>query len=79
MLVKTYGSTVYGIDATTITVEVSVGAGNKYYMVGLPDNAVKEAWQRIETAIKHIGYKMPRQKIVINMAPADIKKERFCL
>ncbi len=75
MLVKTFGSAVYGIDATTITVEVSVGQGSKYFIVGLPDNAVKESWQRIETAIKHIGYKMPRQKIVINMAPADIKKE----
>lgn len=75
MLVKTYGSAVYGIDATTITVEVNIGQGNKYYMVGLPDNAVKEAWQRIETAIKNIDYKMPRQKIVINMAPADIRKE----
>lgn len=76
MLVKTFGSTVYGINAVTITVEVNVGQqGMNYYLVGLPDNAVKESYQRIETAIKHIDYKMPRAKIVVNMAPADIRKE----
>ena len=76
MLVKTFGSAVHGVDAYTITIEVDVGTGQpRYYMVGLPDNAVKEAWQRIETALKINGYRMPRQKIVINMAPADIKKE----
>lgn len=76
MLVKTFGSSVYGVDAVTITIEVSVDPKSaKYYMVGLPDNAVKESWQRIETALKEIGYKMPRYKIVINLAPADIKKE----
>jgi magnesium chelatase family protein len=75
MLVKTYGSAVFGVDSTTITVEVDVSSGVKYYMVGLPDNAVKESWQRIETALKQIGYKMPNKKIVINLAPADIRKE----
>lgn len=75
MLVKTYGSALYGVDASTITMEVDVGGGAKYFMVGLPDNAVKESWHRMETAIKHLGYHMPRQKIVINLAPADIKKE----
>lgn len=76
MLVKTFGSAVYGVDAATITIEVSVdNAGMKWYMVGLPDNAVKESWQRIETALKEIGYRMPRTKIVINLAPADIRKE----
>ncbi|MCU0327813.1 MAG: YifB family Mg chelatase-like AAA ATPase [Chitinophagales bacterium] len=76
MLVKVFGSSVYGVNATTITIEVDVDStGMKYYMVGLPDNAVKESWQRIETAIKQIGYKMPRTKIVINLAPADVKKE----
>ncbi len=75
MLVKTYGSAVFGIDATTITIEVSVGQGMKYHMVGLPDNAVKESWQRIETALKYIDFKMPHRKIVINLAPADIRKE----
>ncbi|MCB0503602.1 MAG: YifB family Mg chelatase-like AAA ATPase, partial [Bacteroidetes bacterium] len=75
MLVKTFSSAVQGVDAFTITVEVSVGGGTKYFMVGLPDNAVKEAWQRIETALLHNGFKMPRIKIVINLAPADIRKE----
>jgi magnesium chelatase family protein len=75
MLVKTFGSAVYGVDAATITVEVSVESGQYYYMVGLPDNAVKESWHRMETAIKHNGFEMPRRKIVINLSPADIRKE----
>lgn len=75
MLVKTYGSAVYGIEATTITVEVNISTGTKYYIVGLPDNAVKESLQRIESAILTTGYRMPRQKIVVNLAPADIRKE----
>jgi magnesium chelatase family protein len=76
MLIKTYGSAVYGVDAATITVEVSVdGTGGKYFMVGLPDNAVKESLQRIETALKESEYRMPRMKIVINLAPADVRKE----
>ena len=75
MLVKTFGSAVYGIESTTITVEVNVSTGTRYYIVGLPDNAVKESLQRIESAIMAIGYRMPRQKIVINLAPADIRKE----
>jgi len=74
MLTKTYGSAVYGVEAITITVEVSVGEGQGYFIVGLPDNAVKESLQRIETAIKSNRYYMPRTKIVINLAPADIKK-----
>jgi len=75
MLVKTYCSAVFGINATSITVEVNVTAGLKYFIVGLPDNAVKESIQRIESAILSIGYYMPRQKIVVNLAPADIRKE----
>lgn len=75
MLVKTYGSAVYGVDAITITIEVNVGAGSKYYMVGLPDNAVKESLFRVESAIRIAGYHMPRQKILVNLAPADIRKE----
>jgi len=75
MLVKTFSSAVYGIEATTITVEVNISTGTKYYIVGLPDNAVKESLQRIESAIGASGYKMPRQKIVVNLAPADIRKE----
>lgn len=75
MLVKTYGSAVYGVEAITITIEVNVMPGNThYYIVGLPDNAVKESLQRVESAIKTIGYHMPRTKLVINLAPADIKK-----
>lgn len=75
MLVKTFSSAVYGIEATTITVEVNVSTGTRYYIVGLPDNAIKESLQRIESAILSIGYRMPRQKIVVNLAPADIRKE----
>jgi magnesium chelatase family protein len=74
MLVKTFGSAVYGVEAVTITVEVNVLNGNNYYIVGLPDNAVKESLQRVESAIKSNGYQMPRTKLVVNLAPADIKK-----
>lgn len=75
MLVKTYGSAVYGINATIITVEVSASQGYKFFLVGLPDNAVKESQQRIEAALRNNGYKMPGKKLIINMAPADIRKE----
>ena len=75
MLVKAYASAVYGINATTITVEVNATQGVKYFLVGLPDNAVKESQQRIESALKTNGYKMPGQKLIINLAPADIRKE----
>ncbi len=75
MLVKTYGSAVYGINAEIITIEVSASKGFKFYLVGLPDNAVKESKQRIESAFKTNELNWPGKKIVINMAPADIKKE----
>lgn len=75
MLVKTFGSAVYGVNATTITIETNVSEGMKFFLVGLPDNAVKESQQRIEAALKNIGFKMPGKKVVINMAPADIRKE----
>lgn len=75
MLVKTYGSAVHGIDATTITVETDVSRGIRFNLVGLPDNAVKESQQRIDSALRFIGYKIPGKKVVINMAPADIRKE----
>lgn len=76
MLVKTFGSAVYGIQATTITVEVNVTGGKlAYFIVGLPDNAVRESMQRVETALTTNSYRMPRQRIVVNMAPADIRKE----
>ena len=75
MLVKTFGSAVYGVEAITITVEVNVNnQGQHYYIVGLPDNAVKESLQRVESAIKSNHHYMPRTKLVVNLAPADIKK-----
>lgn len=75
MLVKTYAAAVFGVDALMITVEVNVSKGVNFYLVGLPDNAVKESQKRIETAIKTNDYEWPGKKIVINMAPADIRKE----
>lgn len=76
MLVKTFGSAVYGIEAITITVEVNISGGNIHYaIVGLPDKAVSESWQRIESALTTNSFRMPRQRIIVNMAPADIKKE----
>lgn len=76
MLVKTFGSAVYGINAVTITVETYIGSGElKYAMVGLAEGAVKESLYRIEAAMKYIDKKMPRQKLVVNLAPADIRKE----
>lgn len=75
MLTKVFGSAVHGISATTITVEVTVVQGIKFFLVGLPDNAVKESQQRIESALLHNGFRMPGKKIVVNMAPADIRKE----
>ena len=75
MLVKTFGSAVYGVNAMTITIEVNLTEGVGYFLVGLPDSAVKESMHRIESALKMCDYKMPRRKVVINMAPADIRKE----
>lgn len=74
MLVKTYGSAIIGVDAVQIVIEVNVLSGVKYFIVGLPDNAVKESLQRVESAIKEIGYRMPRKKLVVNLSPADIRK-----
>jgi len=75
MLVKTYGSAVFGIDATTITVEVNLGNGVNFFLVGLPDSAVKESQQRIKAAFKNNNLKFPGKEITVNMAPADIRKE----
>lgn len=75
MLVKTFGAAVQGINATIITIEVNVNQGIHFFLVGLPDNAVKESHERIASALDYIGYKMPRKQIVVNMAPADIRKE----
>ena len=75
MLVKVYGSAVFGVDATTITVEVNIASGIGYHLVGLPDNAVKESSYRITAALQNNGFKLPGKKIIINMAPADMRKE----
>ncbi|MFY0630212.1 MAG: YifB family Mg chelatase-like AAA ATPase [Flavobacteriaceae bacterium] len=75
MLEKVYGSAVFGIEATTITVEVNIDKGIGYHLVGLPDNAVRESSYRISAALKNNGYKLPGKKITINMAPADLRKE----
>lgn len=75
MLVKIFGSAVYGVEAISITIEVNwMATGTEYMIVGLPDNAVKESMQRVESTIKTNGFTMPRTRIVVNMAPADIKK-----
>ncbi len=75
MVAKNYGAAVFGVDARIITVEVTVVQGTKFWMSGLPDSAVKESAHRVESTMKHYGYRMPRQKVVVNLAPADIKKE----
>lgn len=75
MLTKVFGAAVQGIDATLITIEVNSSRGCMFYLVGLPDSAVKESHQRIISALQVNGYKMPTANIVINMAPADIRKE----
>ncbi|CAM1369747.1 magnesium chelatase [Tenacibaculum soleae] len=75
MLIKTYGSAVFGIEATTITIEVNIDKGIGYHLVGLPDNAVRESSYRISAALNNNNYKLPGKKIIINMAPADIRKE----
>ena len=75
MLVKTYGAAVQGIDAITVTIEVAMDPGFTFCIVGLPDAAVKESHQRVISALKQSGYSYPRKSVVVNMAPADIKKE----
>ena len=75
MLVKTYGSAILGVNALTVTVEVSVGEGVGFFMVGLPDNAVKESAQRISSAFEESGFRIPGKRIIVNLAPADLKKE----
>ena len=75
MLVKCYGAAVQGIDATTITIEVNVSIGVRFFMVGLPDSAVRESHERILSAFTYNGYRFPRQQVIVNMSPADIRKE----
>lgn len=74
-MAQTFGGAVHGVDARTILIEVSVGQGLRFFMSGLPDNAVKESQHRVESALKSGGYSMPREKTVVNLAPADIRKE----
>jgi len=75
MLVRTFASSVAGIDAVTVTIEVNLSRGVRFFLVGLPDVAVKESQQRIESAIRSLGFRWPGRQVVINMAPADIRKE----
>jgi Mg chelatase-related protein len=75
MLVKTFGCALFGIDALLVTIEVNIDKGIQFFLVGLPDNAVKESHQRIEAALTNLGLSYPKKKITINMAPADIRKE----
>ncbi len=75
MLIKVYGSAVFGVEATTITIEVNIDKGIGYHLVGLPDNAIKESSFRIAAALKNNGYELPGKKIIINLAPADLRKE----
>jgi len=75
MICKTYGSAVHGVDASIVTVEVNVISGTGFFVVGLPDSAVRESEFRVESALKHIGYVIHRKRVVVNLAPADSKKE----
>jgi len=75
MLVRTFASAVTGIDAVTVTIEVNISRGVRFFLVGLPDVAVKESQQRIESALRSMGYHWPGKQVVINMAPADLRKE----
>jgi magnesium chelatase family protein len=75
MLTKVYGSAVFGVEATTITVEVNSDKGIGYHLVGLPDKAISESSYRITAALKNVGYKMPGKKLILNLSPADLRKE----
>ena len=75
MMVKVFGCSLYGLNGLKVTVEVNVSRGAKFYMVGLPDNAIKESHQRISAALKNIGMKIPVKEIIVNLAPADLRKE----
>ena len=75
MLVKVLAAAIQGINAIPVTIEVNAIRGIKFYLVGLPDNAVKESQQRINSALHHNGLRFPSKQIIVNMSPADIKKE----
>lgn len=75
MLVKTYGAAIQGIDALVITIEVAVSRGYTYSIVGLPDTAIKESNERVRSAMRESGFEFPRRSVVVNLAPADVRKE----
>jgi magnesium chelatase family protein len=75
MITKTFGAAIYGVNAKIISIEVNIVQGTNLYVVGLPDNSIKESQHRIESVLKHIHFEMPRQRVIVNLAPADIKKE----
>ncbi len=75
MLTKVYGSAVFGVDSSTITIEVNVDKGVGYHLVGLPDNAIRESNYRIAAALQNNGFKIPGKKLILNMSPADMRKE----
>lgn len=75
MLKKVFASAVFGVEASTVIVEVNVDKGVGYHLVGLPDNAIKESNFRIAAALQNNGYRIPGKKIIINMSPADLRKE----
>ena len=75
MVTKTFGAAIYGVEAQLITIEVNIVQGTSLYIVGLPDNSIKESQHRIESALKSMNFRMPRQKVIVNLAPADIHKE----
>ena len=75
MLIKTYGAAVQGIDAIVITIEVAVSRGFVYTIVGLPDTAIKESNERVRSAMRESGFEFPRRSVVVNLAPADVRKE----
>ena len=74
MLVKTCGSAIVGVSAIPVTVEVNVSPGAGFFIVGLPDSAVKESAQRISSAFLESGFKVPNQNVIVNMAPAEVKE-----
>lgn len=77
MLVKVYGAAVQGIDAIVVTIESVAERGFSFCMVGLPDTAVKESYQRVLSAVTQSGYDFPRRRVVINLSPADVKKREL--
>lgn len=75
MITRSFSSAVYSVDAFIISIEVSIVSGTSLFMVGLPESAIKESQHRIEFVLKQIKCTMPRQRVILNLAPADIRKE----